>query len=194
MEAPHTRMSRKAAEFWWGKSAAAFGRPPVAIPPDVAYYKIYSHFDGCKRVPVTWAEVMENRRKENAANLLRKRMALDFEKPALLNVFYCSANFFNGWWIYVKTVEGEYPVSFKFSGTRSARELEKQCFRIFPYGVIGELSHDAWCEAFYSEYKAPPRSFGHQKEAFAKIWVSVKRGEIVALRRYEDRANRRSRP
>jgi hypothetical protein len=169
-------MSRKAAESWWNLSAKLAGKPPVIIPPDVAYYKLYS---GVKE-PVTWDQVMKQRRERQSLEMTDKRHIGSFDKPALLWLFYCEAWFFNGWWLYVKTVKDDYSVNFR--NTR-AEELKQMCFDIFPLGVSAGFDYDLWCEEFYKKFGvANPKK--HKKTAFAKVRVRIECGKIVKITKY----------
>jgi hypothetical protein len=175
-------MSRKAAESWWNHSARCAGEPPVIIPPDVAYYKLYPSSFGAPGVkePVTWNQVMKQRRKRQALYMTGKRHISCFDKPALLWLFYCEEWFFNGWWLYIKTVKNDYSVNFR--NTR-AKELEQMCFDIFPLGVIAGLDYDLWCEEFYKKFGvANPKK--HKKTAFAKVRVRIECGSIVKITKY----------
>ena len=75
---PYNTMSRKAAESWW----------KCEIPPEVAYYKLYSGgWSGTsKRVPVTWQEIHKERAKKQQSNTEWKRRADFVRRAAILSV------------------------------------------------------------------------------------------------------------
>jgi hypothetical protein len=133
-------MSRKAAESWWNRSAKINGDPPVVIPSEVAYYKCYPggwNIPG-KKEPVTWEQVMCERRKKQELRLMHKREINDFEKPAFLSLERSNSN----WLLIIKTIKKNYrfPMRYRYA------QLEQMCFHAFPLGVIGEFDSNLWYE------------------------------------------------
>jgi hypothetical protein len=166
-------MSRKAAEYWWNCSAKLAGEPPVIIPPDVAYYRLYK--SGRGKEAVTWKQVMRERRKKQELRLMYKREINDFEKPAFLSLELVNSN----WLLIIKTIKKTYrfPMRYRYA------ELEQMCFHAFPLGVIGEFDSNLWYEEFYKTFKVTnPKK--HQKTASAKVRVRIECGKIAKITKY----------
>jgi hypothetical protein len=166
-------MTRKTAEHWWNLSARIAGQPPVLIPPDVAYYKLYgiNH----EKEPVTWSQVMESRRQKQKTELSRKLVATRIERPALLEIVKYNPD--GRWYIYLKTISREYDM---ITHDRNlSQTLLRTCYDLFP---LGTDDYNTWCEAFYRERQTPV-TVQYSKRATAKIRIIIQSHDVTQILR-----------
>ncbi len=102
------------------------------LPPDVAFIEV-DYASGC-RVPVTWQEVMERRRKRQAK--LLKMIRYPKEPPVVpcyVWVFHNRRTFiYGGWWCYVITRRFEIEIT----DSPSYDPLKQSIMRAVPLGFL----------------------------------------------------------
>ena len=137
-----TIMTRGGAVTWWGRE----------LPKGVAYC-IKEIGEDWKEV--TYKEIFARKKARQDSRIYMKR-AHGEVRPCAVWVFWNEPlwhMFFGDWWIYVRTLRGDYPLNF-----RNPREdLIAQVKQLFPCGLLpfDDIYDEAWFEAFEKKYHYP---------------------------------------
>ncbi len=146
-----TIMTRGGAEFWWG----------VELPKEVAYC-IKEIGEDWK--DVTYKEIFARKKARQDSRIYMKR-AHGEVRPCAVWVFWNEPlwhMFFGGWWIYVRTLRGDYPLNFR----NPRHDLVMQVKQMFPCGCLpfDEIYDEKWFEAFEKRFHYPGK---RQRNAIA---------------------------
>ncbi len=146
-----TIMTRGGAEFWWG----------VELPKEVAYC-IKEIGEDWK--DVTYKEIFARKKARQDSRIYMKR-AHGEVRPCAVWVFWNEPlwhMFFGGWWIYVRTLRGDYPLNFR----NPRHDLVMQVKQMFPCGCLpfDEIYDEKWFEAFEKRFHDPGK---RQRNAIA---------------------------
>lgn len=150
-------MNRSAAEHWG-----------LNWPKDIAVMEPSCH--GESRY-VTWAEVLDRRRKWQAERLAEIRIVPEPRvQPCYVWVFYNPIWIYMGWWCYVVTRRGQVAVNFQTFHTQLAMSLMAE----IPVGVFPDRNNfRLWMEAVADRY---PRRTTHHRQAGTVVgWMRDKR-------------------
>ena len=136
-------MTRDGAKSWWG----------IELPKEVAYC-IKEIGEDWK--DVTYKEIFARKKARQDSHIYMKR-AHGETRPCAVWVF-CNEHgindiFFCGWYIYIRTLKGDYALNF-----RNPREdLIAQVKQLFPCGLLpfDDIYDEAWYEAFEKKYHYP---------------------------------------
>jgi hypothetical protein len=144
-------MTRGGAEFWWG----------VELPKEVAYC-IKEIGEDWK--DVTYKEIFARKKARQDSRIYMKR-AHGEVRPCAVWVFWNEPlwhMFFGGWWIYVRTLRGDYPLNFR----NPRHDLVMQVKQMFPCGCLpfDEIYDEKWFEAFEKRFHYPGK---RQRNAIA---------------------------
>lgn len=146
-----TIMTRGGAEFWWG----------IELPKEVAYC-IKEIGEDWKEV--TYKEIFARKKARQDSRIYMKR-AHGEVRPCAVWVFWNEPlwhMFFGGWWIYVRTLRGDYPLNFR----NPRHDLVMQVKQMFPCGCLpfDEIYDEKWFEAFEKRFHYPGK---RQRNAIA---------------------------
>ena len=138
-----TIMTRGGAEFWWG----------IELPKEVAYC-IKEIGEDWK--DVTYKEIFARKKARQDSHIYMKR-AHGETRPCAVWVF-CNEHgindiFFCGWYIYIRTLKGDYALNFR----NPRKDLVAQVKQIFPCGLLpfDDIYDETWFEAFEKRYHYP---------------------------------------
>lgn len=138
-----TIMTRDGAKFWWG----------VELPKEVAY-RIKEIGEDWK--DVTYKEIFARKKARQDSHIYMKR-AHGEVRPCAVWVF-CNEHgindmFFCGWYIYIRTLRGDYALNFR----NPRKDLIMQVKQLFPCGLLpfDEIYDEPWFEAFEKKYHYP---------------------------------------
>ena len=138
-----TIMTRDGAKYWWG----------VELPKEVAY--CIKEIGGDWR-DVTYKEIFARKKARQDSHIYEKRAHREV-RPCAVWVFYnehgINGMFFKGWWIYLRTLRGDYALNFR----NSRKDLILQIKQLFPCGLLPfeDTYDEAWFEAFEKMYHYP---------------------------------------
>lgn len=146
-----TIMTRGGAVTWWGRE----------LPKGVAYC-IKEIGEDWKEV--TYKEIFARKKARQDSHIYTKR-AHGEVRPCAVWVFWNEPlwhMFFGGWWIYVRTLWGDYPLNFR----NPRHDLVMQIKQLFPCGCIpfDEIYDEKWFEAFEKRFHYPGK---RQRNAIA---------------------------
>lgn len=170
-------MNRKAIEHWCGTYRRAAGLPPLDLPPDLAY-RVH---DGREYRTVTWAEVMQERRRRQAERLAVKRGERDpVPRAHKLWVAYFDQEFFGGWQAMVGDFRGR---GYEVWIDRDCTWMQKHLMRLLP--LVLPLwddwqQWDLWKQAFAQQFERR-RQHGHPL-GVALIWWDRQHAPRIASR------------
>lgn len=144
-------MTRGGAVTWWGRE----------LPKGVAYF-IKEIGEDWKEV--TYKEIFARKKAHQDSRIYMKR-AHGEVRPCAVWVFWNEPlwhMFFGGWWIYVRTLRGDYPLNFR----NPRHDLVMQVKQIFPCGCLpfDEIYNEKWFEAFEKRFHYPGK---RQRNAIA---------------------------
>lgn len=160
-------MTRGGALTWWGKE----------LPREVAYCIKEIGQDWRE---VTYKEIFARKKAKQDARISMKREHGEV-RPCAVWVFFnehgINDMFFKGWWIYLRTLRGDYALNFR----NPRKDLIMQCKNLFPCGLIPfDFDYDEkWFAAFEKTYHYP----GKRKRnavAFARCEFD-ERGHITSI-------------
>ena len=162
-----TIMTRGGALTWWGKE----------LPREVAYCIKEIGQDWRE---VTYKEIFARKKAQQDARISMKREHGEVRHCAVwvfFNEHGINDMFFKGWWIYLRTLRGDYALNFR----NPRKDLIMQCKNLFPCGLIPfDFDYDEkWFAAFEKTYHYP----GKRKRnavAFARCEFD-KRGHITSI-------------
>lgn len=161
-----TIMTRGGALTWWGRE----------LPKGVAYC--------IKEIGQDWQEVtykeINARRKAKQESRINMKRAHEEIRHCAIWVFFNQPQwgmFFGGWWIYVRTLKGDYALNFR----ETRKDLIMQVKNLFPcdYLPSDDTYDEVWFSAFEKKYHYP----GKRKMnaiAFARCKFN-KNGRIVEI-------------
>lgn len=134
-----TIMTRGGAVTWWGRE----------LPKGVAYC-IKEIGEDWKEV--TYKEIFARKKARQDSRIYMKR-AHGEVRPCAVWVFWNEPlwhMFFGGWWIYVRTLRGDYPLNFR----NPRHDLVMQVKQMFPCGCLpfDEIYDEKWFEAFEKRF------------------------------------------
>lgn len=164
-------MPRKAAEYWWNLLKKP-GEKRFVAPQNVAYY--VKDLMENKWNSVTWDKVLRDRKERQEQILSAKRKIYKFVKPCYLWVFYNDTFLFCGWWLYVKTLNGDYSINFR----KYNEKLIKKVMNEVNVDII-PLDFAMWAEAF--EKKHHHEGFGRKKQGLLKCWCVIENNNITDI-------------
>ena len=146
-----TIMTRGGAVTWWGRE----------LPKGVAYC-IKEIGEDWKEV--TYKEIFARKKARQDSHIYTKRAHGEVRSCAVW-VFWNEPlwhMFFGGWWIYVRTLRGDYPLNFR----NPRHDLVMQIKQLFPCGCIpfDEIYDEKWFEAFEKRFHYPGK---RQRNAIA---------------------------
>ena len=146
-----TIMTRGGAVTWWGRE----------LPKGVAYC-IKEIGEDWKEV--TYKEIFARKKARQDSHIYTKRAHREV-RPCAVWVFWNEPlwhMFFGGWWIYVRTLRGDYPLNFR----NPRHDLVMQIKQLFPCGCIpfDEIYDEKWFEAFEKRFHYPGK---RQRNAIA---------------------------
>ena len=144
-------MTRGGAVTWWGRE----------LPKGVAYC-IKEIGEDWKEV--TYKEIFARKKARQDSHIYMKRVHEEV-RPCAVWVFWNEPLwhlFFGGWWIYVRTLRGDYPLNFR----NPRHDLVMQVKQLFPCGCIpfDEIYDEKWFEAFEKRFHYPGK---RQRNAIA---------------------------
>ena len=144
-------MTRGGAVTWWGRE----------LPKGVAYC-IKEIGEDWKEV--TYKEIFARKKARQDSHIYMKRVHEEV-RPCAVWVFWNEPLwhlFFGGWWIYVRTLRGDYPLNFR----NPRHDLVMQVKQLFPCGCISfdEIYDEKWFEAFEKRFHYPGK---RQRNAIA---------------------------
>ena len=159
-------MTRGGAKSWWG----------MELPKEVAYC---IKEIGEEWKDVTYKEIFARKKARQDSHIYEKR-AHEETRPCAVWVFWNEPlwhMFFGDWWIYVRTLRGDYALNFR----NTRKDLIWQVKQLFPCGLLpfDDVYDEAWFEAFEKKYHYP----GKRKRnaiAFCHCRFS-KRGYIIEI-------------
>lgn len=135
-----TIMTRDGAKSWWG----------IELPKEVAYC-IKEIGEDWK--DVTYKEIFARKKARQDSHIYMKR-AHGETRPCAVWVF-CNEHgindiFFCGWYIYIRTLKGDYALNFR----NPRKDLIAQVKQLFPCGLLpfNDIYDEAWFEAFEKKY------------------------------------------
>lgn len=138
-----TIITRDGAKSWWG----------IELPKEVAYC-IKEIGEDWK--DVTYKEIFARKKARQDSHIYTKRVHEEV-RPCAVWVF-CNEHgindmFFCGWYIYIRTLRGDYALNFR----NPRRDLVMQVKQLFPCGLLpfDENYDEAWFEAFEKRYHYP---------------------------------------
>ena len=147
-----TIMTRGGAVTWWGRE----------LPKEVAYC-IKEMGEDWK--DVTYKEIFARKKARQDSHIYMKR-AHGETRPCAVWVF-CNEHgindiFFCGWYIYIRTLKGDYALNFR----NPRHDLVMQIKQLFPCGCIpfDEIYDEKWFEAFEKRFHYPGK---RQRNAIA---------------------------
>ena len=136
-------MTRDGAKSWWG----------VELPKEVAYC-IKEIGEDWK--DVTYKEIFARKKARQDSHIYMKR-AHGEVRPCAVWVF-CNEHgindmFFCGWYIYIRTLRGDYALNFR----NPRKDLIMQVKQLFPCGLLpfDEIYDEPWFVAFEKKYHYP---------------------------------------
>lgn len=179
-DAVKTYMTRE-VYTWWGET---FGWAPL----DKNVASVYKNSPYEKWKPITWEEVLNERREKQKAHLewIREKDVVEF-KPCFVFTFLNKSNwFFDGWWLYVMTLKRNFPIGFKGQN----KQLILPIIKLFPCGFLPlEENFDDWAKEFARIYH---RSTRERKKNIGMIaaWAKIDNGDLVEIIR-DDKFRRR---
>ena len=138
-----TIMTRDGAKSWWG----------IELPKEIAYC-IKEIGEDWKEV--TYKEIFARKKAHQDGRIYMKR-AHGEVRPCAVWVFYnehgINDMFFCGWYIYIRTLRGDYALNFR----NPRKDLVMQVKQLFPCGLLPfeEIYDEAWFEAFEKKYHYP---------------------------------------
>ena len=146
-----TIMTRGGAVTWWGRE----------LPKGVAYCIKEIGEDWNE---VTYKEIFARKKARQDSHIYMKR-AHGEVRPCAVWGFWNEPlwhMFFGGWWIYVRTLRGDYPLNFR----NPRHDLVMQVKQMFPCGCIpfDEIYDEKWFEAFEKRFHYPGK---RQRNAIA---------------------------
>jgi len=146
-------MNRSAAEYWG-----------LNWPKDIAVMEPSGRGGPCY---VTWAEILERRRKWQAERLARKRTVPEPRvRPCYVWVFHNPSWLYQGWWCYVVTLRDRIAVNFRTFHSQLAMSLMAE----IPVGVVPDRTNfRSWMEAFADQY--PRRTTHHRQAGTVLGWI-----------------------
>ena len=136
-------MTREGAKSWWG----------MELPKEVAYC-IKEIGEDWK--DVTYKEIFARKKAQQDARISMKREHGEV-RPCAVWVFFnehgINDMFFKGWWIYLRTLRGDYALNFR----NTRKDLIWQVKQLFPCGLLpfDDVYDEAWFEAFEKKYHYP---------------------------------------
>jgi len=137
-------MTRSGAESWWGKE----------LPKEVAY--LIKEDGECRWKEVSYKEIIARKKAKQDGDIRLKR-AHEEIRPCAVWVF-CNEHgindmFFKGWWIYIRTLRGDYALNYR----HPRQDLITQVKQLFPCGLLpfDDVYDKAWFEAFEKRYHYP---------------------------------------
>jgi len=162
-------MTRSAAKFWWGNE----------LPKEVAYLK-KEHLSN-DWIEVTYNEIKKVKIQQQDIQLNRKRTPDFITKPAYVWVFKNEFWAFGGWWIYIKTLNKDYGISFKHEYDK---KMILKAMELFPMGVFPMLENfELWAELFANKYAC--NAFNRTKnQGIAKCYVDINWKGIIDIKKY----------
>lgn len=105
-------MTRSAARFWWGKE----------LPRDVA--SLIKHHSSAPWQPITWDQILEERRNRQT-EILRRKRNVESVRAVRVSVRYFDQDIYGGWHTYIDGVQ--------FSKwLRPGREGDRELMSLFP--------------------------------------------------------------
>lgn len=160
-------MTRGGAVTWWGRE----------LPKEVAYM--------IKDIGQDWREVTYKeifaRKKARQDSRIHMKREHEEVRPCAVWVFYnehgINDMFFKGWWIYLRTLRGDYALNFR----NSRPDLVAQAKQLFSCGLLpfNDIYDVAWFEAFEKKYHYPGK---RKRNAIAFCHCRFdKRGRILEI-------------
>lgn len=175
---PNTFMPRKFLEHFRGLVKKELRSSVLVPPPNVAGYES----DGYYRRAVTWAMIMERRRRQQAARLeqIRSDYDITYRVPLYVWVFWCpgiSDCFFKGWWTYFVGHGRDY----RGGGYKGQVEgsLFDEIMKMFPVKnphSLFALDEDEWMQLFAKQYQRG--KWCGKPQGKAPIWAEVCGGSV----------------
>lgn len=160
-------MTRGGALTWWGKE----------LPREVAYCIKEIGQDWRE---VTYKEIFARKKAQQDARISMKREHGEV-RPCAVWVFFnehgINDMFFKGWWIYLRTLRGDYALNFR----NPRKDLIMQIKQLFPCGCIPfDAEYD---ELWFSSFEKQYHRTGKRKRnavAFARCQFN-ERGQITQI-------------
>jgi len=162
-----TYMTRGGAKTWLG----------VDLPREIAY--LYKDICDTEWQSVTYKEIFARKKAKQDSNIYMKR-AHEEVRPCAVWVFWNEplwGMFFGGWWIYVRTTKGDFPLNFR----NPRKDLVMQVKQLFSCGCLpfDEIYDETWFTAFEKRYHYPGK---REKNAIAFCHCRFdKRGRITDI-------------
>lgn len=102
---------------------------------------------------VTAEDILNSKREWQRKRLQRKLAQTEpTRKPCFVWVFRNEGPFYGGWWLYIRTLNGDYGVSYR----RNYRRLIPKVMALYPCGFEpDEVNFKMWAEAFASTHHRP---------------------------------------
>lgn len=173
-------MPRSAAEFWW----------KITPPPHVAYYEKTDFATPLSKIDTKWREVtyaqLKEKKLERQKSELRAKLYPDeFNKPCFIWVFYNNSDIMGGWWIYIKTLEKDWGITFRHEKNKA---LVEKLMELFPMGIFPSYeNHEWWCVKFAEKFKFDNQNRkkgyfkGKRKMGLAKAWCKYDWNKLIDI-------------
>jgi len=139
-----TIMTRDGAKFWWG----------IELPKDV--HHLIKDIGDREWRPITYKDINARRVATMNFHIYDKR-AHEEVRPCAVWVFYnehgINDMFFKGWWIYLRTLRGDYALNFR----NARKDLIMQAKQLFSCGLLpfDDDYDEVWFSAFEKKYHYP---------------------------------------
>lgn len=139
-----TFMSRDGYKFWIGKE----------LDRSIAY--LYKDIGDKDWRTVTYKEIFARKKAKQDSHIYEKRRH-EKVRPCAVWVFYNEHGindiFFKGWWIYVRTLAGDFALNFR----NMRKDLIMQVKQLFPCGCLpfDDTYDEIWFTAFEKRYHYP---------------------------------------